>query len=197
MKKTIIFISIFLAIYIVIVILFSLLFPDFLDNALGFVALVGYLLTLIPSLLRKLFNLKNNLLNNWLLKYRRYIGVASFGFAVNHVVASINISDLGDINKCSRYRIGLLLIFILGLLTFTSNNWSVKILKTDWKKLHQLTYLVILLLPLHILDKMSGKFNYFTYIEIIGIAGVAILSLCKLSLKSEQTNFFEVRDLTK
>ena len=39
---------------------------------------------------------------------------------------------------------------------------------------------MILLLPLHILDKMSGKFNYFTYIEIIGIAGVAILSLYKL-----------------
>jgi sulfoxide reductase heme-binding subunit YedZ len=164
----------------VIVILFSLLFPDFLDNALGFVALVGYLLTLIPSLLRKLLNLKNNLLNNWLLKYRRHIGVASFGFALNHLVASINISNWTDINKCSCYRIGLLLIFILGLLTFTSNNWSVKFLKEDWKKLHQLTYLVIFLLPLHILDKMSGKFNYFTYIEIIAIAGVAILSLYKL-----------------
>jgi hypothetical protein len=49
LKKTIIFISIFLAIYIVIVILFGLLFPDFLDNALGFVALLGYILTLIPS----------------------------------------------------------------------------------------------------------------------------------------------------
>jgi sulfoxide reductase heme-binding subunit YedZ len=182
--------SIFLAIYIIIVILFSWLFPRFLSNALGFLALLSYLLTLFPSLLRKLFNIRNNLFNNWLLKNRRYIGVSSFGFAVNHIVVSININDLLDVSKYAHYRIGLLLIFILGLLTFTSNDWIVKKLKKDWKKLHQLTYLIVLLLPLHILDKMSGKFNYFTYIEMITTIGIGILSACRLFLKYKQTNFF-------
>jgi sulfoxide reductase heme-binding subunit YedZ len=191
MKKTIIFVLIFFAVYIAIVIFFSLLFPHFLGNALGFAALFGYLLTLFPSLLRKLFNIKNNLLNNWLLKYRRHIGVASFGFAINHVVASINITDLVDVHKYAHYRVGLSLIFILGLLTFTSNNWSVKMLKRDWKKLHQLTYLIILLLPLHIIDKMSGKFNRFTYIEMISVIFIGILSICRLLLKSKETTFFE------
>jgi hypothetical protein len=86
--------SIFLAIYIIIVILFSWLFPRVLSNALGFLALLSYLLTLFPSLLRKLFNIRNNFFNNWLLKNRRYIGVSSFGFAVNHIVVSINITAL-------------------------------------------------------------------------------------------------------
>ena len=137
-----------------------------------------------------IFNIRNNFFNNWLLKNRRYIGVSSFGFAVNHIVVSININDLLDVSKYAHYRIGLLLIFILGLLTFTSNDWIVKKLKKDWKKLHQLTYLVILLLPLHILDKMSGKFNYFTYIEMITTIGIGILSACRLFLKYKQTNFF-------
>ena len=83
--------SIFLAIYIIIVILFSWLFPRVLSNALGFLALLSYLLTLFPSLLRKLFNIRNNLFNNWLLKYRRYIGVSSFGGSlVDRVISFSN-----------------------------------------------------------------------------------------------------------
>lgn len=181
--KTIVLILIFLAINIAIAIIFCILNIHYLGNALGFIALVGYTLTLTPSLLRKVFKLKKNPVNNWLFTYRRYIGVATFGFAWNHIAVTINIFDLVDLHQCIEYIIGLSLMFILGLLTFTSNDWSVKILKKDWKKLHQLTYLILLLLPLHILDKMARKWNYFTFIEIFIMASVISLSLVRLLLK--------------
>jgi sulfoxide reductase heme-binding subunit YedZ len=59
------------------------------------------------------------------------------------------------------------MLFIFTTLAITSNDWSVKKLKKNWKKLHQLTYLVIFLLPWHILDKMSANWSYITPLSVL------------------------------
>ena len=59
------------------------------------------------------------------------------------------------------------MLIIFTFLAITSNDWSLKKLKKNWKNLHQLTYLVIFLMPWHILDKMSGHWSYLTPLGVL------------------------------
>lgn len=58
---------------------------------------------------------------------------------------------------------------IFTFLAITSNDYSVKNLKAKWKKLPDLTYIAILVLPWHILDKMQGHWSYITSFAIATI----------------------------
>ncbi len=139
--------------------------PAPVANLLGFLSLLCYISTLLPSLLKAIFPaLKKDKTLNWLLKYRRHIGIAAFGFGVNHgILISIERKlDLLDWHTYIHYFQGISVLTIFTLLAVTSNDESVKKLKKNWKKLHQLTYLVIFLLPWHILDKMSMNWTYLT-----------------------------------
>jgi methionine sulfoxide reductase heme-binding subunit len=53
------------------------------------------------------------------------------------------------------------------LLAITSNDWSIKQLKNNWAKLHQLTYIILLILPWHIFGQMSSKWSYLTPFGLI------------------------------
>jgi sulfoxide reductase heme-binding subunit YedZ len=55
----------------------------------------------------------------------------------------------------------------MSLLAITSNDWSVKLLKKKWSKIHQLTYLLVFILPWHILDKMSYSWDYLTPLAVL------------------------------
>jgi sulfoxide reductase heme-binding subunit YedZ len=55
-------------------------------------------------------------------------------------------------------------------LAFTSSDEAVKRLKSNWKKIHQLTYVAIFVLPWHILDKMSGHWSHITPMAILFVA---------------------------
>ena len=61
----------------------------------------------------------------------------------------------------------------------TSNDWSVRALKSNWKKLHRLTYLMILLLGWHILASMSSNWSHLTLFEVLLTITTAILFIRK------------------
>lgn len=163
--QVLVFLLLYALSYIATLLLGLFLKPAPLANLLGFLALLCYIATLLPSLLKAIFPaLKKDKTLNWLLKYRRHIGVAAFGFGMNHGILLAIDRQLDFLNWHTyiHYFPGISTMAIFTLLTFTSNDECVKALKKNWKKLHQLTYLAIFILPWHILDKMAMHWTRLT-----------------------------------
>ena len=154
-----------------------------LPNFLGFLALIAYILTLLPTILRVVFpQTKKAKIIQKLFKYRRHIGVASFWFTLGHafpLVIQRNF-DFFDIETYWQYVTGVSSFVIFTLLTITSNDWSVKNLGAkSWKRLHELTYLAMFILILHIWHTMSGDWSYLTPAGILGITGISVLFITR------------------
>ncbi len=178
MRPAIIFVIVYILACAVNLIIDRLFHPAPLANILGFLALLCYLATLLPSIVRAIFSdLKKHPVIIWLLKYRRYVGVASFGFAANHgalLMIERNLNFL-DWHTCIHYFQGLFSFAILIILTVTSNDSSLKAMKQNWKKLHQLSYLLIVILPWHIGDKMSDHWTVLTPVGLSLTIGMGLL----------------------
>jgi methionine sulfoxide reductase heme-binding subunit len=151
-------------------------------HILGFLALICYILTLLPTILRVAFPQTKDIgIPQVLLKHRRSIGILAFVFTVFHgfpLIKQRNI-DLLDLKTSWIYIQGVVTFIIFAILTITSNDWSVKRLKKNWKTLHQLTYFAMFLLTWHIWDKMSGHWTYLTPIGLTSISVVSVLFLYK------------------
>ncbi|RCJ32407.1 iron reductase [Nostoc punctiforme NIES-2108] len=153
-----------------------------LENSLGFLALGAYILTLMPTNLRIIFpQTKQANLPKWLLKYRRLIGILAFCLALLHAFLLVKKRDLDflDPNTYWIYIQGISTFIIFTLLAITSNEWSVKRLKKNWKRLHTLTYLAMFLLTWHVWDKMSEHWSYLTPIALVGIVTTTLLFLMR------------------
>ena len=90
----------------------------------------------------------------WLVKQRRYLGVAAFGYAVPHMVAYlVRLSD--DVARIVAEGLepgmltGWIAMLIFLALAVTSNNTSVRGLGRRWKSLHRLVYVAAILTFLH------------------------------------------------
>ncbi|KYC35302.1 iron reductase [Scytonema hofmannii PCC 7110] len=159
-----------------------------LETTLGFLALVCYILTLLPTILRIVIpHTKETGILKLLLKHRRSIGILAFLFALGHgfLLVQKRRVDLFDLKTSWIYNQGLATFTIFTLLAITSNDWSRKKLKKNWKQLHKLTYLAMFLLTWHIWDKMSGHWTYLTPIGLVAIMGIIILYLFRLGIESQ------------
>ena len=156
--------------------------PTPLANNLGFLALVAYIITLCPTILRTVFpQTKQTGIPKSLLKHRRIIGILAFFLALGHgfILVKKRDFDFADPKTYWIYIQGVATMIIFTLLAITSNDWSVKRLKKNWKRLHSLTYLAIFLLAWHIWDKMLNHWSYVTPIGLIAIMTIAILFLIR------------------
>lgn len=140
-----------------------------MDNLLGLLALATYAATLLPSNLKIVFpSLRPSSFVKLLLQHRRSIGIWTFFLSVAHTCLVIHTHRI-DLSDASFYRqsaSGLAVLAIFLLLTITSNNWSMRMLKRNWKRLHGLTYLAVFLLPWHITDKMEEHWSPITPVGI-------------------------------
>ncbi len=155
-------------------------------NYLGLFALVCYVITLLPTTLRIVFpSTKKTELPKLLLKYRRQVGIIAFVFALLHGVLLVlkRNFDFFDIQTYWIYVQGVVTFIIFTLLTITSNDWSIKKMKKNWKKLHELTYLAMFLLVWHVIDKMWGHWSYLTPLAILGITGITVLFIIRKFLE--------------
>lgn len=181
-KQFIIYILLVLATYPISLLLAFFLKPAPIANILGFFALLSYIATLLPSLIKLVFPAtKKNKFLIQLLKYRRHIGVAAFSLGLNHgvlLIIKLHINLFAPHTYITYFQ-GIITLSIFTLLAFTSHDQAVKNLKSKWKKLHQLTYLAIFILPWHILDKMSGHWTYITPIAVFLTTGIAILFIVR------------------
>ena len=151
--------------------------PVPLANLLGFFSLIAYIATLIPSIFKRVFPAyKNSKAIKLLMNKRRYIGIAAFFLGSNHGLLLLIQREINLLSPLTyiEYFQGISILFIFSILAITSNDWSVKSLKVYWKKIHRLTYLVALLLPWHILDKMSIHWTYVTPFAVL----FSLVNLC-------------------
>ncbi|NEQ77970.1 MAG: iron reductase [Okeania sp. SIO2C9] len=151
-------------------------------NYLGLFALICYILTLLPTILRIVFPAtKKTELPKFLLKYRRQIGVIAFLFALGHGVLLLNKRnfDVFDSQTYSIYATGVVTLIVFALLAITSNDWSIKKMKKNWKKLHQLTYFAMFILVWHVIYTMWGHWSHITPLGVIGITGTTILFIAR------------------
>lgn len=152
-------------------------------NILGLLALLSYIATLLPTILRIVVpQAKETGIPQWLLKQRRMVGILTFFFALVHgylLVKKRNI-DLLDLKTSWIYIQGISTFTIFTLLAITSNNWSMKKMKKNWKQLHKLTYFAMFLLTWHIWDKMLGHWTYVTPIAISGISSITVLFFSRI-----------------
>jgi len=159
-----------------------------LANVLGLMALVSYSITLLPTILRIVFpRTKETGIPKLLLKHRRSIGIISFFLALGHGLLMIQKRnfDFFDIKTFWIYFQGVSIFIIFTLLSITSNNWSVKKLKKNWKQLHKLTYPAMVILIWHISDKMSGHWTYLTPISIFAISIITVLFIIRLWIEHQ------------
>ncbi|GGE59677.1 protein-methionine-sulfoxide reductase heme-binding subunit MsrQ [Actibacterium pelagium] len=97
-----------------------------------------------------------------LLKFRRAIGVISFGYVLAHLLTwlVLDVQFLNvwkDIVKRPYITIGMLAFTLMIPLAATSNNWSLRKLGAlTWRRLHKLTYAVCVLGALHFVMLVKG-----------------------------------------
>jgi methionine sulfoxide reductase heme-binding subunit len=90
---------------------------------------------------------------NWLVARRRAIGVAAFGYALMHLI--FYLIDMGNLDDIFAEWLapgiwtGWAAFALMLPLALTSNEASVRALKTAWKKLQRLVYPAALLTLLH------------------------------------------------
>jgi methionine sulfoxide reductase heme-binding subunit len=89
----------------------------------------------------------------WLVKRRRYFGVASFGYALLHLVFYVidmeTLTDmLAEIGALGIWT-GWLAMLLFIPLALTSNDAAMRALKSGWKKLQRLVYPTAILVLVH------------------------------------------------
>lgn len=89
----------------------------------------------------------------WLIRHRRAFGVSSFAYAAAHTLVYVDrtgvIADLIDDALDPAYLTGWIALLIFTALALTSNDASVRRLKTAWRRLHRFVYVAAVLTFVH------------------------------------------------
>lgn len=159
------------------------------NHLFGFLALATYAITLIPSNIIKIFpHTKKWQINTFLLKKRRLLGLMAFSLSINHALISFDKYNIHllHLETYGTYYTGIVSLTIFGLLAFTSNSWSIRLLKHKWKILHRLTYVAMYLLLWHILIMMKDSWTWITPIALQLIIVTSLIFLTRLSIVSKE-----------
>lgn len=108
------------------------------------------IITLIATPLAMIF--PNGKVTRWLVKNRRYFGVATFVYALVHTIFYLNEIAFGQMMS-DFFQVAILTgwiaFFIFVPLALTSNDAAVKCMKETWKKLQQWVYLAAVMTFVH------------------------------------------------
>ena len=89
----------------------------------------------------------------WLIRHRRAFGVGSFVYATAHTLVYVDrtgvITDLIDDALDPGYLTGWIALLIFTALALTSNDASVRRLKSAWRRLHRFVYVAAVLTFVH------------------------------------------------
>lgn len=151
----------------------------------GMSALWFYLLTLSVTPLRRIlsyFCIQLRLLFgkrlgdwNWMVRVRRILGVYAFLYGLLHFLIffyfelDFDFSDLFyEVNQRPFIIAGMLALILLLPLFLTSTDWSMRLLRRNWRRLHRLMYPIGLLVALHFLWLTKpGVYDAYPYALVI------------------------------
>lgn len=146
-----------------------------LEHEYGITALILLVAGLTITPLRRFAGLN-------LLKYRRAIGLTAFLFVVCHLMVWA-VLDQGswsriwaDLIKRPYITVGMAAVVLAMPLALTSNNASVRRLGAGWRRLHKLTYPVVLLSAVHFVMLRKGV-QLEPVLYLLGIVGLLALRL--------------------
>jgi sulfoxide reductase heme-binding subunit YedZ len=130
----------------------ELYFAIKLGHFFGNAAVISLCVVLIPGITRRLQ--QGLTLNRYLMPFRRHIGILMFIFAwshslLNNVLPRILTNQLFEVPP-GFVVFGIFAYFLALPLFLTSNNFSVKLLKRNWAKIHRLVYLILVLTFVHV-----------------------------------------------
>jgi methionine sulfoxide reductase heme-binding subunit len=125
---------------------------EFVEHSTGLWALIILLLTLTMTPIRLITG------QVWQVQLRRVLGLFMFFYACLHITTYVWLdfnfiwSEMwADVAKHPRILVGFAAFMLAIPLALTSNNASMRRLKTNWKKLHQAVYLIAILAVVHFL----------------------------------------------
>jgi methionine sulfoxide reductase heme-binding subunit len=125
---------------------------EFVEHSTGTWGLVFLLITLSMTPIRLLTG------QVWQIQLRRMLGLFMFFYACLHIITYVWLDFaliwdemLIDITKHPRILVGMAAFLLTIPLAVTSNSYMIKRLKTKWKKLHQLVYVIAILVVVHYL----------------------------------------------
>lgn len=129
------------------------------------------IITLIATPLALLF--PNAKIPRWLVRNRRYFGVAAFAYALVHTIFYLNELMVGQVMS-DFFQIAILTgwitFFIFIPLALTSNDAAVKRLKGTWKKLQRWVYLAAVLTFVHwALVHFHWKAAMVHFVPVLGL----------------------------
>lgn len=123
---------------------------EFVERSTGTWALVFLLITLSMTPIRLLTG------QVWQIQFRRMLGLWMFFYACLHITTYVWldysflwVDIVKDIIKHPYVIVGFTAFMLTIPLALTSNSFMIKRLKKNWKKLHQLIYLIAILAILH------------------------------------------------
>ena len=155
----------------------------------GTIALILFVITLIPSIIQR-FGLSKqfSLIIKLILPVRRQIGILMFVAAFTHYLAMKVIPTLQFKLPPSLpvyQAFGLVALIFSFALFITSNNWATRKLKSNWKRLHRLTYIIGWLIFGHVLlGGLKSESEVSLQAIVIGVVMVLeVASLIKAKVK--------------
>ena len=123
---------------------------EFIEHSTGTWALVFLLITLSMTPIRLITG------QVWVIQLRRQLGLFMFFYASLHMLTYLWLDFaffwdeiIVDITKHPRILVGMAAFLLAIPLAVTSNSYMIKKLKTNWKKLHQLVYVIAILGVVH------------------------------------------------
>ena len=129
------------------------------------------LLTLAVTPLRQLFPGQG--WSRRLVQYRRYFGVASFAYALPHVLAYVirkeTFALVAEEAAYPELWTGWLAMAIFLPLALSSNNWAVRRLGGAWKHLHRLVHLAALLTFAHWVLSAFDPLTAYLHLAVLGL----------------------------
>ena len=154
----------------------------------GFIALIAYILSIIPKNAATVFPVtKKTKFIKLLFKYRKHTGLSAFFLSSIHAritIYQMNI-DLLSLNTYYYYYSGIIAFTIFILLAVTSNKFSIKKLKKNWKLLHSLTYIAMVMLLIHVWSMMESNWTKLTGVGLCLLGSITIMYLIRLCIDSE------------
>ncbi|MES2579338.1 MAG: protein-methionine-sulfoxide reductase heme-binding subunit MsrQ [Pseudomonadota bacterium] len=144
---------------------------EFVERSTGTWALVFLLITLSMTPIRLLTG------QVWQIQLRRMLGLWMFFYACLHITTYIWLdysflwTDIvKDIIKHPYVIVGFMAFMLTIPLAITSNKFMIKRLKKNWKKLHQVVYLIAILAILHFWWLVKKDVTEpFYYAAVLGI----------------------------
>lgn len=92
-------------------------------------------------------------LPRWLIRNRRYLGIASFAYAALHTIVYLDktamLPDILDDALAPEYLSGWVGLLLFAVLAATSNDASVRWLRRTWKTVHRFVYVAAALSLIH------------------------------------------------